>query len=464
MKKLNTHYIMMFAVAFDFVLLIAMYLLARYLNGFDMFKWKIREVIVGLTIICILFITLEKFEFTHSYRYIPFLDLFKKTVYFELFLLSIFYVTKGLKIYDFHDKFVARYAVATFIIILAERAFIKLILSFLRSKGYEYKNFLIIGAGDFGLKFYRMCETNNDLGIKIVGFLDDDKNLKKKKDPFYTDKIKSLILGNTGKLKSILKSNIIDNVIIALPMKDADKILNIFKTCDNFGVRAELIPHYADIISENSSVRKIKNFTLIGTHNMPLENMFNRFLKRLIDFSLSLVALIVFSPLILFVMILIKLNSKGPVFFKQKRTGYNQKEFYIYKFRTMKVNVDADKKQATKDDPRKTKLGDFLRKTNIDELPQLINILKGDMSIIGPRPHMLMHTEEFHKKYDKYLVRHWVKPGLTGWAQVNGWRGDSDIGIRVKYDLEYIENWSLLFDLKILFLTFFGKKVKRHAY
>ncbi len=197
---------------------------------------------------------------------------------------------------------------------------------------------------------------------------------------------------------------------------------------------------------------------------MPLENMFNRFLKRLIDFSLSLVALIVFSPLILFVMILIKLNSKGPVFFKQKRTGYKQKEFYIYKFRTMKVNVDADKKQATKDDPRKTKLGDFLRKTNIDELPQLINILKGDMSIIGPRPHMLMHTEEFHKKYDKYLVRHWVKPGLTGWAQVNGWRGDSDIGIRVKYDLEYIENWSLLFDLKILFLTFFGKKVKRHAY
>ena len=128
------------------------------------------------------------------------------------------------------------------------------------------------------------------------------------------------------------------------------------------------------------------------------------------------------------------------------------------------MNKDADKMQATKDDPRKTKFGDFLRKTNIDELPQLINILKGEMSLIGPRPHMLAHTEEFTKLYDKYLIRHWVKPGLTGWAQVNGWRGDSDIGVRIKYDIEYIENWSLWFDLKIFFLTLFSKKVKKHAY
>ena len=130
----------------------------------------------------------------------------------------------------------------------------------------------------------------------------------------------------------------------------------------------------------------------------------------------------------------------------------------------MIINNDADKVQATKDDPRKTKFGDFLRKTNLDELPQILNIIRGEMSIVGPRPHMLTHTEEFYQKYDKYLVRHWVKPGLTGWAQVNGWRGDSDIGMRIKYDIDYIENWTFFLDVKIIFLTVFGKKVKRYAY
>ncbi len=464
MKKINTHFILMTVVVFDLVLLIVMYLLARYLTGFNMAKWKLREIITGLLIIGILFIALEKFEFSHSYRFIPFFDVIKKCISFELFLLSIFYITIVFKIFPFHDTFVGYYALLTFFIFILERAFIKLFLITLRRQGFDQKNYLIIGAGDFGLKFYRMCTSNNYLGIRIVGFLDDDSKLKKISHPFYTDKIKSLILGKISKLKSILKTKVVDNVIIALPMNYVDEILDVFYTCDKNGVIAELIPHYSDIISENPSVRRVKNFSLIGTHNMPLGNMFNRFIKRLIDVMASFAGLFICMPLLIVVMILIKINSRGPVLFKQKRTGYNQREFYIYNFRTMKENKDADRVQATKNDPRKTVLGDFLRKTNIDELPQLINILKGDMSIIGPRPHMLAHTEEFYRKNDKYLVRHWVKPGLTGWAQVNGWRGDSDIGMRVKYDLEYIENWSLLFDLKILFLTLFGRKVKSHAY
>ncbi|OHD28145.1 MAG: hypothetical protein A2Y34_11295, partial [Spirochaetes bacterium GWC1_27_15] len=327
----------------------------------------------------------------------------------------------------------------------------------------NFRRYLIIGAGELGINFYRKVVSSNDLGIKIVGFLDDDKQLINSDNPEYTDVIKGLIIGTTEKIETILKSRLVDNVIIALPMRAETKIINLANLCEKFGVKAELIPDYYKVVSSKPSFRSIKDYPLIGIRNVPLENMFNRLTKRLIDIMVALAGLILCSPVFIAIMIAIKLTSKGPVFFKQKRTGFRQKDFDILKFRTMIVNEDSDKVQATKDDPRKTKIGDFLRKTNLDEIPQLINILRGEMSVVGPRPHMIAHTEEFYQKYDKYLVRHWVKPGLTGWAQVNGWRGDSDIGIRVKYDIEYIENWTLLFDIRIIFLTLFGRKVKNNA-
>jgi Undecaprenyl-phosphate glucose phosphotransferase len=342
--------------------------------------------------------------------------------------------------------------------------FIKLALTILRKKGFNFRNYLIVGAGQVGLNFYRKVVSSNELGIRIVGFLDDNEEFLNTDDPEYTDAIKGLLLGKTDKIETILKTMALDNVVLALPMYAEQKIVNITNLCEKYGVKAELIPDYFKIITANPSIRQIKGYPLIGIRNIPLENMYNRFVKRLCDIILSGAALIVLSPVFLIITIGIKLTSKGPVFFKQKRTGFKQKDFEIIKFRTMLINDEADTKQATKDDPRKTKFGDFLRKYNLDELPQIINILKGEMSIVGPRPHMLAHTEEFYQKYDKYLVRHWVKPGLTGWAQVNGWRGDSDIGIRVRYDIEYIENWSLFFDLKIVFLTAFGKQVKKYAY
>lgn len=467
MIKRDNHFIFTFVVFFDFLLLIGSYLLARYLTFFDisLSSWKMKEIIVSSCIIIILFIALENFEFSHSYRFNPFIGLIKSTIYFELFLLSIFYLVKIANIYEeYHDKFVFYYALITFAIFFIERSSIKLILSFIRRKGLNYRRFLVIGAGEVGISFYNLIINSHELGVKIIGFLDDNKDILRSKKPIHTEAIKSLIIGKTDKLETILKTKMIDNVIIALPMEAVNKIISLFNLCEKYGVKAELIPRYFRIISDNPSVRKIKKFTLIGVRNVPLENMFNRFIKRLFDISFALFGLLVSFPLFLLIVIGIKIESKGPVFFLQKRTGYNQKEFNIIKFRTMRVNKDADVKQATKEDPRKTYFGKILRKTNLDELPQLINILKGDMSLIGPRPHMLAHTEEFTKLYDKYLIRHWVKPGLTGWAQVNGWRGDSDIGIRIKYDIEYIENWSLIFDLKILFLTFFGRKVKNHAY
>jgi putative colanic acid biosynthesis UDP-glucose lipid carrier transferase len=247
-------------------------------------------------------------------------------------------------------------------------------------------------------------------------------------------------------------------------MSQKNKITDITNICEKRGIHVELLPNYYQIVSHRPSVREINGVPLIGIRNVPLEGMFNRMFKRIFDIVFSFLAIIILSPVLLVVALAVKLSSPGPVLFVQKRTGLKNREFNIYKFRTMVVNNMADTLQSNENDPRKTKLGDFLRRTNLDELPQLFNIFRGEMSFVGPRPHMIKHTEEFYQKYDKYMVRHWVKPGLTGWAQVNGWRGDSDIEMRVKFDIEYIENWTFFWDIKIIFLTIFGKKARNHAY
>jgi len=464
MLKQNSSLFLAVLVFLDLVFLIASFIISKYIVFGSILFWQLKELIVSSVIILLLYFIIEKNEFTHTYRFRPFGLIIKNLIIFQIILYSFFYISNIFNIYRFNDKQILYFSLITFSIFLTERLFIKMILSILRRKGYNFRRYLIIGAGQVGLNFYRKIVSNPELGIRIIGFLDDNEEILKTDNPEYTDTIKSLILGTTDKIELILKSFIIDNVIVALPMRAEQKIVDITNICEKYGVKAELIPDYFKIISVNPFMRQIEGYPLIGIRNVPLENMFNRFIKRLFDIVFSLIGLIVLSPVFLVITILIKAISKGPVFFTQKRTGYKQREFKIYKFRTMIVNEESDVKQATKDDPRKTKIGDFLRKYNLDELPQLFNILKGDMSIVGPRPHMLLHTEEFYKKYDKYHIRHWVKPGLTGWAQVNGWRGDSDIGMRVKYDIEYIENWSFFFDIKIIFLTIFGKKVKRYAY
>jgi len=465
MLKQNSNIFLAFLVAFDFVFLFFAYFFSRYLVFSKAYFSTLtpQELIVTFILIILFFITLERFEISHSYRFRPISSIIKNIVIYELFIIALFYLCILFKIYIFDDRLIFYFISITFVFFLAERVFIKIFLNILRRIGFNYKRYLIVGAGILGVNFYEKTSKNIDLGIKIIGFLDDNPHPTEFKEYLYNSEIKKMILGTTDNIEKIIKTYLIDNVIIALPMRAEEKIIDLVNTCEKYGAKAELIPDYYKIISNRPSIRQIENYPLIGVRNAPLENMFNRLIKRMLDVLLSTVGLLFLSPFFIIIMSLIKLTSKGPVFFKQIRTGYKQKDFYIYKFRSMKVNDNSDKIQATKDDPRKTAFGDFLRRTNIDELPQLINILKGDMSVVGPRPHMLAHTEEFYQKYDKYHVRHWVKPGLTGWAQVNGWRGDSDIGIRVKYDIDYIENWSIFLDIKIIFLTVFGKKVKRNA-
>ena len=194
--------------------------------------------------------------------------------------------------------------------------------------------------------------------------------------------------------------------------------------------------------------------------HQPLSRISNRFAKRIFDILFAGTFLIFFPLILIPVGIAIKISSPGPIFFKQKRSGYRGRDFYCYKFRTMKVNADADTRQATKDDPRKTRLGDFLRRTSIDELPQFINVLCGDMSVVGPRPHMLKHTQEYSALIDQYMVRHYIKPGITGWAQIQGYRGQTEelwqMERRVECDVWYIENWSTMLDIKIILRTIYN--------
>jgi putative colanic acid biosynthesis UDP-glucose lipid carrier transferase len=227
--------------------------------------------------------------------------------------------------------------------------------------------------------------------------------------------------------------------------------------CDHKVVRFFYVPVSVETIGLNLKRELLDDMEVYATYENPLQNSVNRVIKRLFDICFSIVFLIPTALIFPFVFIIIKIQSPGPLFFRQKRTGLDGKDFEMLKFRSMHVNKDADKIQATKDDPRKYPFGNFMRKSNIDELPQFLNVLKGDMSIVGPRPHMLLHTEMYSELIDKYMVRHFVKPGLTGWAQVTGFRGETkelwQMEGRVKRDIWYMEHWSIWLDIRIIWMT-----------
>ena len=234
--------------------------------------------------------------------------------------------------------------------------------------------------------------------------------------------------------------------------------------CDRNMIRFNFVPQMSSHLARNLRPETIGAVPVLGIHSNPLDNPVNTFVKRTFDIVFSSAFLII-SPLIFIpVAIAVKLSSPGPVFFRQLRTGYKGESFYCWKFRTMRVNDDADKRQATRNDPRTTKVGEFLRRTSIDELPQFINVFLGNMSVVGPRPHMLKHTEDYSRLLEQYMVRHLIKPGITGWAQVRGYRGQTDelwqMERRIEHDIWYMEHWSFLLDCKIIISTFMGMFLK----
>ena len=274
------------------------------------------------------------------------------------------------------------------------------------------------------------------------------------------------ILGGTDKLAEILPQNQLDEIVITLGLAEYHKLGRIVNMCEKSGVHTKFVPDYNNIIPTKPYTEDLMGMPVINIRRVPLNNMLNAVAKRCVDIFGALVAIILFSPVMLVTSIIIKVTSPGPLIFKQERIGKHNRPFYMYKFRSMVVQDEKDEKKGwtTKNDPRVTPIGRFIRKTSIDELPQLFNILIGDMSLVGPRPERPQFVEKFKEEIPRYMIKHQVRPGLTGWAQVNGYRGDTSIQKRIEFDLYYIENWTMGFDFKIIFLTFFKGFINRNAY
>ncbi|MDR2886671.1 MAG: undecaprenyl-phosphate glucose phosphotransferase [Bacteroidales bacterium] len=312
----------------------------------------------------------------------------------------------------------------------------------------KFNKGIILGAGYLGERIFDEMLGNIYNGVIILGFFDDNPD-KDRKD----------ISGNIEDAKEFILKNGVTDVFCTLPGAEEDKINDFIKFSEKHVLNFHIIPdigcYYSGAQPIATNIGKMPVFLL---HHIPLGYAHNAMIKRICDVLISSIALLVLCPTLFpLLAILIRKSSPGPVIFKQKRTGERGKEFTCYKFRTMKCNGAADTRQATADDDRKTRIGDLLRKTSLDELPQLFNVLKGDMSLVGPRPHMLKHTDEYSPKVDKYMVRHFVKPGITGLAQVRGYRGETkDIELmekRILSDIEYVENWNVGLDSKIILKT-----------
>ncbi|CAG7647707.1 UDP-glucose:undecaprenyl-phosphate glucose-1-phosphate transferase [Paenibacillus solanacearum] len=375
-----------------------------------------------------------------------------------LILLSFLFIFKEL---DISRSYLLLFLVNNMLVISFYRYMMKTTLKKLREKGYNKQFVLILGAGSVGKHFYSNLIQHPDLGYEVVGFLDDF--LVKHESGFDTFKP---ILGKVDELEDILQKLLIDEVIIALPLNAHRKYGRIIGICEKAGVKTLIIPDYFDFLPSRPYFDNFAGIPLINVRDIPLDEFRNRFLKRAFDIIFSLAAIFITSPLLILIAIGVKLTSPGQIIFKQERVGLNRRTFMMYKFRSMRVQAEnsSDKQWTTADDPRKTKFGSFLRKTSLDELPQFFNVLFGHMSVVGPRPERPYFVEQFKEEIPKYMVKHHIRPGITGWAQASGLRGDTSIEDRIKHDIFYIENWSFLFDIKIIWRTIINGFVNKNAY
>lgn len=325
----------------------------------------------------------------------------------------------------------------------------RILLKRLRRRGRNYVRVLIVGTGPTACRLYKALKSDAGFGFRLIGFVDYG---------FAPDfPYPGLYAGSINDLEKIIIDKQVEQLYYALSGQDEDALRICLGAADSTVTQFHYVPQISRYLNRAFNISAVGGVPVMSSLAVPLKSQWNRAVKRMFDIGVSLGALAL-TPIILPpVALAIKLSSPGPIFFRQKRTGYRGREFTCYKFRTMRLNSEADKLQATEHDPRKTKIGDFLRRTSIDELPQFFNVLRGDMSVVGPRPHMLAHTEQYSRLISQYMVRHMVKPGITGWAQVNGYRGQTpelwQMEGRVEYDVWYIEHWSWLLDLKIVLRT-----------
>lgn len=336
------------------------------------------------------------------------------------------------------------YCGIVYCVLVCKRAALRLTLRHYRRLGYNQKHVLVVGDGEMAAAYVRRVREDRDLGFLVDGYVASRTRLPNVRR-----------LGGYDQLEEILTERNPDEVIVAMAPEEyalTGKVINI---CEKTGNKISLVPFYAKYMPSNPQVDNINGLPMINLRRIPLDNMANAFIKRAMDVVGALVLIVLTSPLMLIAAVGVKLSSPGPVLFKQERVGRNKKPFYMYKFRSMRVNASEKTGWSRNEDPRKTPFGSFIRKFSIDELPQFFNVLKGDMSLVGPRPEVPFYVEQFKEEIPRYMVKHQVRPGITGWAQVNGFRGDTSIRGRIEHDIYYIENWTFLFDIKILLMTVF---------
>ena len=378
---------------------------------------------------------------------------------FTLYYRTYYQFQPGVTPLEYSRLVIAIFLALDIILVYSFRMLMRYILEEARRRGLYIKKVLIAGAGDLGRLIVDRIIYHSELGLKVIGFLDDDPAR------LHSDYKGIGVTGKLSDFPQLIKHQRVDQLFIALPLRAHKKMLELIKVANREGIDVRLIPDLLEYIAIKAGVEELDGIPIINLTAIPLEGL-KVLVKRVIDVMVAAIGLLLFLPLFPFIALAVKLSSPGPVFYKQQRMGLDGKPFSIYKFRSM--FVDAEQRTgpvwAKEDDPRRTKVGKFLRRLSLDELPQLFNVLKGEMSLVGPRPERPQFVEEFKEKIPQYMLRHKVKSGITGWAQVNGWRGDTSLNKRIEYDLYYIENWSLGFDLKILWLTLWNGLTQKNAY
>ena len=316
----------------------------------------------------------------------------------------------------------------------ASRYLIRTILWKMRKQGLNQKHILMIGESQMAEQYMDRLRENPKWGYHVFAHLKDEE-----------------------KLERILEGNELDEVVIALRAEDYGKLERIVDVCEKAGVHTKMIPDFGNVISTRPYIEDVQGIPVIHVRRVPLNIMRNRVAKRAVDLIGATVAIILFSPVMLLTVLVVALTEEGSVIYRQERVGLHNQVFYMYKFRSMIMQDEEEEKTewSTRNDPRITPVGKLIRRTSIDELPQLFNVLKGEMSLVGPRPERPQFVQKFRDEIPRYMVKHQVRPGMTGWAQINGYRGDTSIEKRIEYDLYYIENWTMVFDMKILILTIF---------
>jgi len=414
-------------------------------------------LIVGVPILLVFYNLYELYNpKRHFGMYESFTRITRAMTYTILIVVALLFV---FKIQDFSRWTLVLFYGINIVITTIERMVMNRIFLNLLEQGKFIKTCLVLGDNVMTDRLLKSLKANPSWGYQVIGILDDNSSRGKLNNGV-------VVIGKLADLKVKLSELPVDIVMIAFSGKEYDRLGDVICTCEQAGVKTQIVPYYYQYVPARPYMDDLDGLPVIDTRHVPLDNFLKSMGKRIFDIVFSLVAIALSSPILLLSYIMIKLTSPGPVVFKQERIGLDRKPFMMYKFRSMVIQDDKEEvvRWTTKNDPRKTPWGNFMRKTSIDELPQFFNVLKGDMSVVGPRPERPYFVEQFKETIPKYMIKHQVRPGITGWAQINGWRGDTSIEKRIEHDLHYIENWKMSLDVKIVILTVIKGFVNRNAY